>query len=211
MYEALSTERIQYFPFPHICLVSNEMFPSQSAPKVLFDPNKETIFIIALDKTHVIGGKSSMAEWEAKHRFCIFGIIIPSWLSKIIQRVCNMVFHILWEFRVQMWKITKRKQKPPLLTLVSLSFINPISNGIFPSQSAPKVLLDPYKEIIVIIELYKLHKIWRKSTRSSLGSKIQTLYFWNNYSKHALKNYMGVLQHGLPHSLWISCPNVKNH
>ena len=31
------------------------MFASQSAPKVLLDLNKENIFIIALEKIHVIG------------------------------------------------------------------------------------------------------------------------------------------------------------
>ena len=64
---------------------------------------------------------------------------------------------------------------------VSMSFIRAISNGTFPSQSAPKVLLDPNKDLIVIMELYELHKIGRKSTRSSLGNKTQTLYFQNNH------------------------------
>ena len=148
-----------------------------------------------------MGENHQWVEWEAKHRFCIFGIIIPSWLSKIIQRVCNMVFHFCENFVSKCEKSLNESKKTPLLTFVSMSLICPISNGIFPSQSAPKVLLDLYKEIIVIIELHKLHKIGRKSTRSSLGSKTQTLYFWNNYSKLALKNYMGVLQHSLPHSV----------
>ena len=147
------------------------------------------------------GENQQETVWEAKHRPCIFGRIIPNWLSKIIWGFCNMVCHILCEFRGKIRKITKRKQEKPLLTFASMSLICPISNGIFPSQSAPKVLLDLYKEIIVIIELYKLHKIGRKSTRSSLGSKSQTLNLWNNYSKLALKNYMRVLQHGLPHSV----------
>ena len=69
----------------------------------------------------------------------------------------------------------------------------------FPYQDAPKVLLNTTKDIIFIMELYKLHEIERKSTRCSLGSKTQNLCFWNNYSKLALKNYIGVLQHGLPY------------
>ena len=64
---------------------------------------------------------------------------------------------------------------------VSMSFIRAISNGTFPSQSAPKVLLDTNKDLIFIMELYELHKIGRKSTRSSLGNKTQTLYFQNNH------------------------------
>ena len=64
---------------------------------------------------------------------------------------------------------------------VSMSFIRAISNGTFPSQSAPKVLLDPNKDLIFIMELYELHKIGRKSTRSSLENKTQTLYFQNNH------------------------------
>ena len=35
---------------PHICLTSNDMFASQSSPKILLDLNKETIFIAALEK-----------------------------------------------------------------------------------------------------------------------------------------------------------------
>ena len=75
-----------------------------------------------------------------------------------------------------------------------MSLICPISKGICPSQSAPKVLPDPNKDIIFIMELYKLHKIERNSTRSSLGSNTETLHVWNNYSKQAPKNYIGVLQ-----------------
>ena len=82
-----------------------------------------------------------------------------------------------------------------------MSLICPISNGMFPSQSAPKVLLDPNKDIRFIMELYKLHKIVRKTTRNSLESKTQTLFFQTNYSKLALKNYVGALKHGLPYSV----------
>ena len=72
---------------------------------------------------------------------------------------------------------------------------------MFPSQRTPEVLLDSNKDIIFITELHKLYKIGRELTRSSLVSKTQTLYFWNKYSKLALKNYMAVLQHGLPYSV----------
>ena len=58
----------------------------------------------------------------------------------------------------------------------------------FPSQSAPKVLLDPNKDFIFIMELYKLSE---QSARSSLQSKTQTLHVWYNYFKLALKNYIG--------------------
>ena len=46
------------------------------------------------------------------------------------------------------FKSHEDKAKRPLLTFVSMSLICPISNGMFPSQSAPKVLLDPNKDII---------------------------------------------------------------
>ena len=61
--------------------------------------------------------------------------------------------------------------------LVSMPLICPISDGMFPSESAPKVLLDRNKDIIFIMELYKQHKIGRKSPKISLGIKSQTLYF----------------------------------
>ena len=41
-----------------ICLFLNVMFASQGAFKVLLDLNKETTFIITLEKTHLIRGKS---------------------------------------------------------------------------------------------------------------------------------------------------------
>ena len=81
----------------------------------------------------------------------------------------------------QILKNHEEKVKRLLLTFLSMSLISPISNGMFSSQSAPKVLLGSNKDIIFIMELHELHKNWRKSTRSSLGSKTQTLYFWNNY------------------------------
>ena len=159
----------------------------------------ETIFIVALEKMHILVEDRKWVVWEAKHTFSIFGINITNWLSKTIQRVCNLVFHILWELRVQILKNHENKAKRTLLTFVSMFLICPISNGMFLSQSAPKVLLDPNKDIRFIMELYKLHKIGRKTTRSSLQSKTQTLYFWTNYFKLALKSYVGVLQHGFPY------------
>ena len=151
-----------------ICLISDEMFASQSATKVLLGLNKETIFIIALEKMHILVENwndviialekmhilvenRKWVVWEAKDRLCIFGINIPSWLSKTMQRVCNLVFHILWELRVQILKNHENKAKRP--TFVSMSLIwCPISNGMFPSQSAPKVLLEPNKDIRFIME-----------------------------------------------------------
>ena len=87
------------------------------------------------------------------------------------------------------------------MTFVSMSLIYPILNEIFPSQNAPKVLLDSNKNIIFIMESYKLHKNERKSTRSSMGSKTQILDFWNNFSKLILKSYVGALQHGMQYSV----------
>ena len=115
----------------------------------------------------------------AKHRFSIFGIIIPNGLSEMIQRICNLVFHILWELRVKIFKNYEDKAKWLLLTFVSTPLICPISNGMFPSQGTPKVLLEPHKNFILIMELYKLHKIGRKSKKSSLQSKTQTLHILN--------------------------------
>ena len=45
----LTVERSLIFP------ISNEMFPSQSAPKVLFGSNKDIIFIMELHTLHKIG------------------------------------------------------------------------------------------------------------------------------------------------------------
>ena len=57
--------------------------------------------------------------------------------------------------------------------------------------SAPKALLDSSKDIILIMELYKLHE------NGKLGSKTQTLHVWNDYFKLAVKYYLGVLPHVL--------------
>ena len=42
------------FYVPHICLISNVIFTSQGAPKVLLDLNKDN----ASEKIHIIGGNS---------------------------------------------------------------------------------------------------------------------------------------------------------
>ena len=63
-----SSENIEYFHIyvcfdvPYICLVSNDMFSSQNTPKMLFDLNKETIFLVALEKMHIIGRKLQMGS-----------------------------------------------------------------------------------------------------------------------------------------------------
>ena len=147
--------------------------------------------------------ESEWVEWEAKHRFSIFGIILPNWLSKIIQKICNLVSHILLKCRVQILKNYKDKAKRPLLTFVSMSLIFPISYFLLPSQNSLEVLLDPSKDVMFIMELHKLHKIGKKSTN-------QQKVVWN-FSQLALKNDLGVLQHGLPHSVWIILwKNFKN-
>ena len=46
------------FHAPHICLILNGTPAFQGTPKVLLDLNEETAFIIALEKIHIIGGKS---------------------------------------------------------------------------------------------------------------------------------------------------------
>ena len=97
-------------------------------------------------KLYLLSHWKRWTVWWAKHRFGIFGKIIPSGLSKTIQRICSLVFHILWELRVQILKNYEDKAKGPLLMFVSMSLICPILNGIFPSQSAPKVLLELNKD-----------------------------------------------------------------
>ena len=133
-----------YFAYsyvPHIYLISNGTLAFQSTPKKLPDQTKETILITPLEKIHIIGENSKWMFWEAKDRFCIFGKNSPNWLSKIKQRVCNLVFHILWELYVQILKNHENKAKRPLLKFVSMSLTCPISNGMFLllkcSKSAP--------------------------------------------------------------------------
>ena len=141
-----------------------------------------------------------------------FGKIIRNGLSKIIQRICSVVFHILWELRVQIFKNDEDKAKRPFLMFVSMSLICPILNGIFPSQSAPKVLLEPNKDFYSLWNCTNCMKLGENQQRVVCKSKIQTLHVWNNYSKLAVKNYTGVLQYGfLPYSVGISWKIRKIH
>ena len=71
------------------------MLVFQSTPKKLLDQTKETILITALEKIHIIGENNKWIFWQAKDRFCFFGKKFPNRLSKIKQRVCNLVFYIL--------------------------------------------------------------------------------------------------------------------
>ena len=104
------------------------MIAFQSTAKNLLDHTKETILIIALEKIHIIGKHHKWVLWEAKDRFCIFGKIIPNWLSETKQRFCNLVFHILGELCVQILKNHKNKATRLLLKFVSMSLKCPISN-----------------------------------------------------------------------------------
>ena len=45
-----------------ICLISDDMFASQSATKMLLGLNKETIFVIALEKMHIL-----VENWNDVH------------------------------------------------------------------------------------------------------------------------------------------------
>ena len=82
----------------------------------------------------------------------------------------------------------------------------PILNGMFPSQSAPKVLLEPNKDFYSLwncTNCIKLGEVWE--------SKTQTFHVWNNYSKMPFKDYIGVLQYGfLSYSVGILWKNSKN-
>ena len=68
------------------------------------------------------------------------------------------------------FKKVRRLDKPKrsLVTFVSMTLICPVSNGIYAYQSAPKVMRHSNKDFKFIMELYKLEKIGRKSTRKSL-------------------------------------------
>ena len=82
------------------------MFPPQGAPEVLLDPNKDIMaFIMALYKLHKIGRKSTRSSLGGKHKPYMFRMILPGWLSKTIQGFCNMVYHIVCEFRGKIGKI----------------------------------------------------------------------------------------------------------
>ena len=155
----MSTERIQYFHtyvcfhVPHICLISNGMFPSQSAPKVLLDQNKETIFIIALDKTYIIGGGGGdhqCVEWGAKHRFCMFGIIIPRWLSKLYKVFATWFSTFCENFVSKFEKSPKESKKHHYLRL----FPCPLYALFQMEYSLPKVL--PKCSLTNIRKLYSL-------------------------------------------------------
>ena len=93
-----------------------------------------------------------------------------------------------------------------------------ISNGMFASQSTPKMLLDLNKETIFIVALEKMHSIERKivdgqSGEQNTDSIVFFLFFfflfWSNYSKWVLKNYTKDLQRGFPHSVRTSRTNFK--
>ena len=74
-----------------------------------------------------LGGNRKWVVWWTKHRFGLFELIIPNGLSKIMQRICNLVFHILWELRIKVLKNYEDKAKRPLLTFFFMSLIFPIS------------------------------------------------------------------------------------
>ena len=80
----------------------------------LLDQTKEFILITALEKIYIIGENSKWIFWQAKDWFCIFGKNFPNRLSKIKQRVYNLVFYILWEPCVQIFKNHENKAKRPL-------------------------------------------------------------------------------------------------
>ena len=117
-----SAEKIWYF-HAYICfhvlyLISNGVLAFQSTPKKLLNQIKETILTTALEKIHIIGENSK-------------SIFFPNRLSKIKQRVCNLVFHILWELCVQILKYHENKTRRPSLKFVSMALTCPISNGMF--------------------------------------------------------------------------------
>ena len=78
-----------------------------------------------------------------------------------MQKVCNMVFHILPEHCVQIFKNHENKATGLSVVIVTMLLTCPISKEMFPLESAPKVLLDPSKDIF-ITELYKQRKLGRK-------------------------------------------------
>ena len=111
-----STPRIKYSG-KNLCLngpLKIGMLAFQSTPKKLLDQTKETILITALEKIHITGVNSKWIFWEANGRFCIFGKNFPNRLSKIKQRVCNLIFDILSELCVQILKNHENKPKRPL-------------------------------------------------------------------------------------------------
>ena len=105
----------------------------------------------------------------------IFCFIVPATYMKenFFWTTSNLSFLIFWN------KVT-------LLLIMFFSLAIPWSSMVIP---------------LFIMELYNLHKFGKKSTKSCLQSKTQTLHIWDNNSKLTLKNYIGVLQHGC-HILW---------
>ena len=102
------------------------MFAFQSTPKKLLDQTKETIFIIALEKIHIIGENRKWVIWEAKDIFCIFGIIIPKGLYKNYTTGLQLGFPHSARTLCLTFKKLRRYAKRPLLKIVSMSLICPI-------------------------------------------------------------------------------------
>ena len=94
-----------------ICPILNGMFPFQIAPKVTLHPSMDFIFIMEFYKLDKIDRKSTRKSLQSKHKRCMFGIIIPIYLSTIILRLCNMVCCVLREFREKFEKFTKIIEK----------------------------------------------------------------------------------------------------
>ena len=76
-----------------------------------------------------------------------------------------------------------------------MCFICTILNEMFPSQSAPKVLLEPNKDFCLLWNCTNCIKLGENQQRVVGKKKTQTLLVWNNYSKLALKNYFEILQY----------------
>ena len=84
-------------------------------------------------------------------------------------------------------KITKIKQKTVTNICYRVSYM-PYLNGMFPSQGAPKVLLEPNKDFYSLYNCTTCIKLGENQQRAVCKTKTQTLDVWNNYSKLALKN-----------------------
>ena len=98
--------------------------------------NKETIFIIALEKMDMIMEKSWMGSLGSETQILYFRNNYSKQVLKNIERAYNLVFDILWELRVQILKNHEDKVKRRLLTFVSMFFIYSILNEMLRSQSA---------------------------------------------------------------------------
>ena len=93
----------------------------------------------------------------------------PSRLSKIIQRICNLVYHILWELRVRVLTNYEDKAKRPLVTFVSMSLICPMPyfNAMFPKglQNTPWLKLGFYIHYGIPVDTrpkLNVHKTFRR-------------------------------------------------